>query len=98
MTNNRNSDCPFRSFSAAPIVIWPWTKESWTIDRRSFSSYFSRSVGRQMALNGDEKALVGGGRIPGSNDAAGSVDADNEGGNNNPRSGDDNNERSCWNS
>jgi hypothetical protein len=51
-----------------------------------------------MALNGDEKALVGGGRIPGSNDAAGSVDADNEGGNNNPRSGDDNNERSCWNS
>lgn len=51
-----------------------------------------------MASNGGEKALVGGGRILGSNDAAGSVDADNEGGNNNPRSGDDNNERSCWNS
>lgn len=51
-----------------------------------------------MASNGGEKALVDGGRIPDQSDAVGgSVDADNEG-NNNPRSGDDNNERSCWNS
>ncbi len=50
-----------------------------------------------MALSSGEEALValvGGGRIPDKSDAVGSVDADDEG-NNNARSGDDNNERSC---